>query len=196
MSLKIISKKPNESTTAFGSRIETETGVTMGWGLGSDGSMFSISKITFSDGSYVDHGSTLISSASVITDWVVLIDDSNHFFALTYGYKMNKGGDVSIGDVLKSYLDIMIVDIDGAPDNIPGVREWYYAFNIPYSAYNNQAAQTIKILPAYVYAYNRKGYSKNLYINYDRAFDTGLKFIDQNGNEFITLGGYLLYKNN
>ena len=25
-------------------------------------------------------------------------------------------------------------------------------------------------------------------------FEPGLKFIDQNGNKFVTLGGYLLYK--
>lgn len=195
MSLEIISKKPNESITDFFSRIKTETGAIVTCNLDSDGSAFAIPKITFSDGSYVDHGNTLISGASASTDWVVLIDDSNHFFMLTYAYKMYQGGGVSISSTVGSYWDIMIVDIDGAPDNIPETREWYLGFNIPYSAYNNYAAQTIKILPAYVYAYNRKGYSKNLYINYDRAFDTGLKFIDQNGNEFITLGGYLLYYN-
>ena len=108
---------------------------------------------------------------------------------------MNNGGNVALDDVVSSYWALMIVDIDGAPDNIPETRVWYYGFNIPYSAYNKPTAQTIKILPAYVYAYSRKGYSKNLYINYDRAFDTGLKFTDQNNNEFITLGGYLLYYN-
>ena len=35
---------------------------------------------------------------------------------------------------------------------------------------------------------------KNAYINYERKFQPGLKFIDQNGNKFVTLGGYLLYK--
>ena len=34
----------------------------------------------------------------------------------------------------------------------------------------------------------------NLYINYERTFETGLKFADQNGNRFVTLGSYLLYK--
>ena len=194
MSLKIISKKPNESITDFWSRIETETGTVVECDLNSGGSSFAIPKITFSDGSYAAHGSTLMSGASASTEWFVLIDDSNHFFMITYGYKMNQGSGVSLSGSLESYLDIIIVDIDGAPDNIPVTREWYYAFNIPYNAHNSQAAQTIKILPAYVYAYNSKGYSKNLYINYDRAFDTGLKFIDQNGNRFVTLGGYLLYK--
>ena len=193
MSLKIIIKKPNESITDFFSRIETETGVIVTCNLNSNGT-FAIPKITFSDGSYVDRESYLVTGASANTDWVVLIDDSNHFFMLTYEYDMNKGGDVALSSAIQSYWTTIIVDIDGAPNNIPGTREWYYAFNIPYSAYNNPTAQTIKILPAYVYAYNSKGYSKNLYINYDRAFDTGLKFVDQNGNRFVTLGGYLLYK--
>lgn len=39
-----------------------------------------------------------------------------------------------------------------------------------------------------------KSFVKNAYINYERRFQPGLKFIDQNGNKFVTLGGYLLYK--
>ena len=152
MSLKIISKKSNESITDFWSRIETETGTVVECNLFSDGSTFAIPKITFSDGSYVDHGDTLITGAAANTEWFVLIDDSNHFFILTYDYKMNQGGNVAINSSVDACLDIMIVDIDGAPDNILGRREWYYGFNIPYSANNSQAAQTIKILPAYVYA--------------------------------------------
>lgn len=196
MSLKIISKQSNEKTEDFWRRIETETGTTVEYDFNSNGTSFSIPKITFSDGNYVGgKGSDIVSDMDIGTKWVVLIDDSNHFFMLTYAYKMNQGGGGSLDGGVSSCSDLMIVDIDGTPHIVPSTYDWYYAFNIPYSAYNNHAAQTIKILPAYVYAYSRKGYSKNLYINYDRAFDTGLKFVDQNNNEFITLGCYLLYYN-
>lgn len=33
-----------------------------------------------------------------------------------------------------------------------------------------------------------------VYVNYERYFLPGQKYIDQNGNKFMTLGGYLLYK--
>ena len=53
------------------------------------------------------------------------------------------------------------------------------------------------IFPCYYgYSNDYNAFLKNIYINYERRFVAGLKFIDQNGNEFFTLGGYLLYKNN
>ena len=196
MSLKIISKKSNESTTDFWSRIETETGTTVKFDFGSDGSAFSISKITFSDGNYVDkNGSTIASGMSVNSDWVVLIDDSNHLFILTQPYYMNNGASISPSGSISSSFVIMILDLDGLLQIITTNSFWRDTFNIPYGTNNKPTAQTIKILPAYVYNDVTSGYSKNLYINYDRAFDTGLKFVDQNNNEFITLGGYLLYYN-
>ena len=39
-----------------------------------------------------------------------------------------------------------------------------------------------------------QAFVKNCYVNYERKFQRSLKFIDQNGNRFVTLGGYLLYK--
>lgn len=41
-----------------------------------------------------------------------------------------------------------------------------------------------------------KTFVKNCYVNYERKFQKGLKFADENGNKFVTLGGYLLYKTN
>ena len=197
MSLKIISKKPNESTTAFGSRIEAETGTVVEYDCSSDGSSFSITKITFSDGNYVDKkGSAIASGMSIKNDWVVLIDDNNHLFILTLQDYMNKGASASPSRPMTSWGIFMILDLDGLLCIVKTNRYWHEAFNIPYKTNNKPTAQTIKILPAYVYNddNNTLGYSKNLYINYDRAFNTGLKFIDQNGNRFVTLGGYLLYK--
>ena len=199
MSLKIISKKPNESTTAFGSRIETETGTVVEFDWSNDGSSFSITKITFSDGNYVDKkGSAIASGMDIKSDWVVLIDDSNHLFILTQPHHMNQGASASPSSPMTSCGIFMILDLDGLLCIFKTNRYWHEAFNIPYKTNNKPTAQTIKILPAYVYNntddVDTLGYSKNLYINYDRAFNTGLKFIDQNGNRFVTLGGYLLYK--
>ena len=33
----------------------------------------------------------------------------------------------------------------------------------------------------------------DVYCEYKRQFDPGLRFIDQNGNKWVTLGGYMLY---
>ena len=33
----------------------------------------------------------------------------------------------------------------------------------------------------------------NVYFEYEKRFSPGLKFIDQNGNKWVTLGGYMLY---
>lgn len=196
MSLKIISKQSNESITDFWSRIETATGTTVKWALGSDSTMFSISKITFSDGNYVDkNGSTIVSGMDVNSDLVLLIDDSNHLFILTQPDNMNNGAGTFPSGTMSSCWVFMILDIDGLPRIVPVNSYWRDTFNIPYRTNNKPTAQTITILPAYVYNDYTSGYSKNLYINYDRAFDTGLKFVDQNNNEFVTLGGYLLYYN-
>ena len=46
-----------------------------------------------------------------------------------------------------------------------------------------------------LYAQDSKSFVKNVYINYERMFQPGLKFVDENNNEWITLGGYLLYYN-
>ena len=195
--MKIISKKPNESTTAFGLRIEAETGTVVQFDWSNDGSSFSITKITFSDGNYVDNkGSAIASGMSIKSDWVVLIDDSNHLFILTHTNYMNQVASASPSSPMTSCGIFMILDLDGLLRIVKTNRYWHEAFNIPYKTNNKPTAQTIKILPAYVYNSddNTLGYSKNLYINYDRAFNTGLKFIDQNGNRFVTLGSYLLYK--
>ena len=59
----------------------------------------------------------------------------------------------------------------------------------------------ITLCPLRVFAQNSdkanvQCFVKNCYVNYERKFQKGLKFIDQNGNKFMTLGGYILYKIN
>lgn len=87
----------------------------------------------------------------------------------------------------------------------------YKMFNIPYNVraifgatMNNP---NITLLPAFVipeyYVYidgtkntTPRSYIRfpKAYVNYERYFIPGQKYIDQNGNKFMTLGGYLLYK--
>ena len=76
--------------------------------------------------------------------------------------------------------------------------------NTTYSyAENDYSKNDITLAPLRVYAGNHnasenrkyvKGFIKNCYVNYERKFQRNIKFIDQNGNRFVTLGGYILYK--
>lgn len=60
----------------------------------------------------------------------------------------------------------------------------------------------ITLLPAFVLSeYNTKNTTPKsyirfpkVYVNYERYFIPGQKYIDQNGNKFMAIGGYLLYK--
>ena len=84
---------------------------------------------------------------------------------------------------------------------------WNNTMNIAtstdYYAEDDSSKSNITLCPLRAYAYNSyngannvQGFVKNCYVNYERKFQKGLKFIDQNGNRFVTLGGYLLYKIN
>ena len=87
----------------------------------------------------------------------------------------------------------------------------YKMFNIPYYVDAGSGATinkpNITLLPAFVmseyYVYidgtnntTPKSYIRfpKLYVNYERYFIPGQKYIDQNGNKFMAIGGYLLYK--
>lgn len=54
----------------------------------------------------------------------------------------------------------------------------------------------ITLLPAFVMSEYNKSYIRfpKAYVNYERYFVPGQKYIDQNGNKFMAIGGYLLYK--
>lgn len=87
----------------------------------------------------------------------------------------------------------------------------YKMFNIPYNVSASYGATVnkpnITLLPAFVMPeYNvyiggtnntsPKSYIRfpKAYVNYERYFIPGQKYIDQNGNKFMAIGGYLLYK--
>lgn len=137
----------------------------------------------------------------------VFVDVDNHFLMLT----TNSGAGYS--EYVNGFFPVIIFGHEGCLYNVcyqEGVP-WDSCMNsncsgtLPDYQGNNVTKNDITLIPLRVYAYNldlkevsndtAKAYIRHCYVNYERKFQRGLKFIDQNGNEFITLGGYLLYYN-
>ena len=132
------------------------------------------------------------------------IDATNHFLCYTVGTGM---GDYTYVDNLYRAI---VYDFNGVLANVSMRNEcaWQQMMNIDMKngnyIENDSSKNDITLGPLRVYACNHysddanrkyvKGFVKNCYVNYERKFQKGLKFIDQNGNKFVTLGGYLLYK--
>ena len=133
------------------------------------------------------------------------IDATNHFLCYTVGNGMD---DYNYVDNLYRAI---VYDFNGVLANVSMRIEcdWSQTMNIDmrFGNYleNDYSKNDITLGPLKVWACNHssdsnnrkyvKGFIKNCYVNYERKFQRNLKFIDQNGNEFITLGGYLLYYN-
>ena len=135
----------------------------------------------------------------------IFIDAANHFLA----YVVRNG----VSDI--GHFDIMyrnfIFDYNGELGNMCPTSSvsWDCSNTSLSSGYyigeNDSTKQNITLVPLRVYGSYRnenntenvyvRAFVKNAYVNYERRFQPNLKFIDQNGNEFITLGGYLLYYN-
>ena len=130
------------------------------------------------------------------------IDTNNHFLCFTIGSGV---GDYEYVDYL---YKIMVFDVNGKLANVCDAYKttWSYAMNIyqnitAYYLENDNSKNIITLCPLRAYGPNSisgansvRGFVKNCYVNYERQFQRNLKFIDQNGNRFVTLGGYLLYK--
>ena len=128
------------------------------------------------------------------------IDVDNHFLCYT----------IHSGTEKYNYVDdlyrILIFDYNGKLANVCYAvdRVWYTTMNVAiYSGYaeDDSSKSNITLCPLRVHASNPQNgansvykFVKNCYVNYERKFQKGLKFIDQNGNRFVTLGGYILYK--
>ena len=129
------------------------------------------------------------------------IDADNHFLCYL------------IANGLESYPYVdqlykaLVFDFKGKLANVCYTpdRRWDQAMNVANSDYyyaeNDSSKSNITLCPLRVYAVDSqtgtkkvRAFVKNCYVNYERKFQRGLKFIDQNGNKFVTLGGYLLYK--
>ena len=128
----------------------------------------------------------------------LFIDADNHFLCYSI-----KSGTENYSYVDNLYRDF-IFDFNGKLTNPCHItdRSWGDTMNAGGDyAENDSSKNNITLCPLRVYAYNGlngnnrvRAFVKNCYVNYERKFQKGLKFIDQNGNRFVTLGGYLLYK--
>ena len=140
---------------------------------------------------------------SFTTSGTVFIDVTNHFLCYTVA-----SGTEDYSNVDDLYRAI-VYDFNGILANVTQYTncEWSRVMNINMYAggylENNYSKNDITLGPLRVEARNwtdpsgqkyAKGFIKNCYVNYERQFQKGLKFIDQNGNKFVTLGGYILYK--
>ena len=128
------------------------------------------------------------------------IDADNHFLC----YSIASGLDSY--SYVNNLYKALIFDSNGKLANVcyETRREFYYTMTA-YGGYaeNDNSKSNITLCPLRVYANNSLNgannvyaFVKNCYVNYERKFQRNIKFVDQNNNEFITLGGYLLYKNN
>lgn len=132
------------------------------------------------------------------TSGTFFIDVDNHF--LCYTTETGAGDYSYVDDLYK----VFVVDYNGKLANICYTtdRRWGDAMNAAGDyAENDSSKSNITLVPLRTYAYNSlndannvRGFVKKCYVNYERKFQKGLKLIDGNGNKFVTLGGYLLYK--
>ena len=133
------------------------------------------------------------------------IDAANHFLCYTVGNGMNEY------DYVDNMYRAIVYDFNGVLANVSYMHNmnWDNTMNMRMkntdSSYheNDYSKNDITLVPLRVYAGNHnasenrkyvKGFIKNCYVNYERKFLRNIKFIDQNGNRFVTLGGYILYK--
>lgn len=196
MSMVILSKKENVNCSDFFAEVESKTGVTIESERNSADNWSIIRKVTFSDGKYVSDffNNDVYDGDSIM----VLFDEKSHLFIVMTGSQTISSMNFGITLQFHTFARIFIADVDGEVRDIMSSEYFNGVFNINAIVKNDQSKQTIKILPAFCYCPYLKtttGFLKNIYINYERAFPTGLKFIDKSGNEFITLGSYLLFYN-
>ena len=135
----------------------------------------------------------------------VFVDVDNHFLMLT----TNSGTGYS--NYVNEFFPIIIFDYKGTLCNVcySSDTSWDKSMNsnnsgdLPHYQGNDVGKQDITLVPLRVFANNPllqsnqnvMSFIKNCYTNYERKFQRAQKFVDQNNNEFITLGGYLLYYN-
>ena len=122
------------------------------------------------------------------------IDANNHFLCYS----------IASGTEDYNYVDdlyrALVFDFNGKLVNVCYTTEvrWSSTMNTEGSYVEDDTSKSnITLCPLRVFAYNGlndannvRAFVKNCYVNYERKFQKGLKFIDQNGNRFVTLGGY------
>ena len=141
-----------------------------------------------------------IELAYLNTNGTFFIDAVNHF--LCYSIASGTENYSYVNDLYKE----LIFDFNGKLANICyTTNQSWGKMNVTFGSYveDDSSKSNITLCPLRAYAYNSlngannvRGFIKNCYVNYERKFQKGLKFTDENGNKFVTLGGYILYKNN
>lgn len=133
------------------------------------------------------------------SDLIVIADVNNNFLVVT-----RKPNSTSYyqpnSKYMADWLKCLVFDngslVQGAPLSSSNQTTLEASANISSNAHDT-TKDNITVIPLFWGNLStNKGFVKNAYINYERVFYPGLKFADENGNEFLTLGGYLLYKTN
>ena len=146
-------------------------------------------KITFPDGQNITLNYNSSSGKIDTSKYRALVDLNKDLFIL---YKdIPRGYGIEVDDYLSYIAEIRIAKSNG---NIRSIGDNMGYFNVPMYAESDDSKSTLTIVPAFEGNSTTYGFYDDIYVNYERRFPVGLKFIDQNGNRFVTLGSYLLYK--
>lgn len=137
-----------------------------------------------------------IKSKYLNTSGTFFIDSDNHFLCHTLSTEKSN---FTYVDTL---YNAILFDCDGQLVNVVSSinYDWKNIMNISMQSdvkylENDSSRNNITLCPLRVYASGKQSFIKNCYVNYERKFSKCLKFIDENGNEYVSLGGYLLYRN-
>lgn len=149
----------------------------------------SMAKITFPDGENITINYDVSSGTIDTSKYRALVDLSKDLFII-YN-KVYIGPNIEIAGYLSDMVDFIIAKSNGKIRKM-GSSMGY--LNVPMYAENDASRNTLTIVPVFEGNSLTYGFYDDIYINYERRFSVGLKFIDQNGNRFVTLGSYLLYK--
>ena len=171
--------------------IKEKTGLELIYKSGSGGSGIYSCQVKFPD--MEDYETLSMQGTYRGKSAICFVDVENHFFA--YVVPQSTLDNYYPSGAINEWLLILIHEKDGKlaseMTSSSGMSMYEYC-NITKNV-SNILKEQITLVPLYMSM--KKSFVKNLYINYERCFTPKLKFIDQNGNEFITLGGYLLYYN-
>lgn len=194
MSLKII-RSDSAVFSDFLQKVSSETGVA----FNKINDNYGFNTITFPDGKTVKSDKDITSNDTINN--TMLVDTDNHFLLYTFDIGVGSGyqPDTSYNGYGLPCVFFVAEHNDGIVWINMHDKLVYDIFNVPSKPQNEPRNNSINITPCVYGFYNRGNpisyQLKNVFVNYIRRFDNLLKFVDQNNNEFITLGGYLLYYN-
>ena len=142
-----------------------------------------------------------VNHSGYIYNWLIFVDIENHFLAIiepldntSNYYPSHDSTTVNYEQWIKAIIFENITVGELCSFSTYDSRSSQHAeFNIVKYP-DKTIREKIIVYPMYFTSSNKAGYAKNMFLNCERMFEPALKFIDQNGNKFVTLGGYILYK--